>query len=145
MLYLWLAMENQIVYIPDLSSEFVFQTSRSSGPGGQNVNKVNSRVELRFDVNNSALLTEFQKAVLKTKLASRITAEGILILTSQEERSQLKNKEQVVSRFYQLLREALKPVRKRRKTRPTRSSVEKRLQSKKMRSDRKSTRGKIRF
>jgi len=138
-------MDYQVANIPDLSAEFVFQTSRSSGPGGQNVNKVNSRVELRFDVLNSCLLSEVQKAVLLTKLATRITSEGILILTSQEDRSQLKNKELVVNRFYQLLREALKPVRKRRKTRPTRSSVEKRLQSKKQHSERKSNRGKIRF
>lgn len=138
-------MESTIVDIPDLSAEFVFQTSRSSGPGGQNVNKVNSRVELRFDVPNSVLLNEVQKAVLLTKLATRMTSEGILILTSQEDRSQLKNKELVVSRFYQLLQAALKPVRKRRKTRPTRASVEKRLQSKKQKSERKSTRGKIRF
>ncbi len=138
-------MNYQVANIPDLSAEFVFQTSRSSGPGGQNVNKVNSRVELRFDVLKSCLLSEVQKAVLLTKLATRITSEGILILVSQEERSQLKNKELVVNRFYQLLRDALKPVRKRRKTRPTRASVEKRLQSKKQQAERKSNRGKIRF
>ncbi|PTN10396.1 ribosome-associated protein [Mangrovibacterium marinum] len=138
-------MESKIVCIPDLSPEFVFQASRSSGPGGQNVNKVNSRVELRFDVANSILLSEVQKTILLTKLAGRITSEGILILTSQEDRSQLKNKELVVTRFYQLLREVLKPVRKRRKTRPTRASVEKRLQRKKQKSERKSSRGKIRF
>lgn len=138
-------MENQSSYIPDFSSEFVFQASRSSGPGGQNVNKVNSRVELRFDVKGSAILNDFQKAILLSRLANRMTAEGVLILTSQEERSQLKNKEAVVNRFYQLLREALKPVRKRRKTHPTRASVEKRLQNKKVRSDRKLMRGKIRF
>jgi ribosome-associated protein len=138
-------MENEITSIPDLSSEFVFHASRSSGPGGQNVNKVNSRIELRFDIKNSALLSDVQKTILFTKLASRMTTDGILILTGQEERSQLKNKEQVVDRLYQLLREALKPVRKRRKTRPTRTSVEKRLQGKKMRSERKTMRGRIRF
>ena len=129
--------------IPDLSPEFVFQTSRSSGPGGQNVNKVNSRVELRFDLTHSSLLTEVQKSVLYRKLANRITTDGILLLVSQEDRSQLKNKELVVARFYAMLAEALKPQKKRRATRPTRASVEKRIQAKKNRSERKSARGKI--
>ncbi|WP_163716421.1 alternative ribosome rescue aminoacyl-tRNA hydrolase ArfB [Mangrovibacterium lignilyticum] len=131
--------------IPDLSSEFVFQTSRSSGPGGQNVNKVNSRVELRFDVINSALLHEEQKAIICRKLASRLTTEGVLLLASQENRSQLRNKELVIARFYELLAHALKPQKNRRATRPTKGSVERRIQSKKIRAERKSSRGKIDF
>lgn len=138
-------MENQITSVPDLSNEFEFRTSRSSGPGGQNVNKVNSRVELRFDLVNSALLSEEQKVILSHKLASRLTTDGLLILVSQEDRSQLRNKDLVVARFYELLAHALKPVRKRRATRPTKASVERRIQGKKIRSERKLNRGKIDF
>lgn len=139
------AMTMEPIHIPDLSSEMVFQSSRSSGPGGQNVNKVNSRVELRFDLINSNLLNEQQKTILLRKLASRVTNDGILILASQEDRSQLRNKELVVIRFYEILQQALKPVRKRRATRPTRASVERRIQAKKVRAQRKSSRGKIDF
>ncbi|MFV0375692.1 MAG: alternative ribosome rescue aminoacyl-tRNA hydrolase ArfB [Mangrovibacterium sp.] len=138
-------MENLQTPVPDLSSEFEFRTSRSSGPGGQNVNKVNSRVELRFDVSNSALLTDTQKTILLQKLASRLTVEGVLILSSQEDRSQLRNKDLVVARFYELLAKALKPVRKRRASQPTRASVERRIQVKRIRAERKLNRGKIDF
>lgn len=129
--------------IPDLSTELVYQTSRSSGPGGQNVNKVNSRVELRFDIMQSQQLLPEQKELLAVKLASRLTTDGVLILTRQTERSQLKNKELVTAAFYELLRTALKPVKKRRATHPRRAAVEKRLQKKKMRSERKETRRKV--
>jgi len=131
--------------VPDLSSELSFQTSRSSGPGGQNVNKVNSRVELRFDLLHSNLLSENQKAVLSHKLAGRLTVEGVLLLTSQEDRSQLRNKELVTARFYALLEEALRPRKTRRPTRPTRTSVERRIKTKKHRSELKSSRGKTDF
>ncbi len=131
--------------IPDLSSEFVFQTSRSSGPGGQHVNKTNSKVELRFDIPNSALLSEYQKRTLQEKLAARLNQGGVLILVAQDDRSQLKNKETVVERFYNLLLWALKPVKKRRATKPSRASVERRIQAKKQQSERKSGRGKIQF
>ena len=136
-------MEKSEIYIPDLSSEFVFQTSRSSGPGGQNVNKVNSRVELRFDIPNSLLLTDYQKELLLKKLATRITAEGVFFVVSQEERSQIRNKELSIQKFYALIRQALKPVKRRRATRPTRGSVERRIQSKKARGEKKSLRGRI--
>lgn len=138
-------MEPWLIHIPDLSSEFVFQTSRSSGPGGQNVNKVNSRVELRFDIPNSALLTDGQKELLLKKLASKLTSEGVLLVVSQEDRSQLRNKELATEKFYELLRRALKPVKRRRATRPTRASVERRIQSKKQLGEKKSRRGKIDF
>ncbi len=138
-------MENSTIYIPELESEFVFQTSRSSGPGGQNVNKVNSRVELRFDLVNSELLTDEQKETLQKKLASRLTSEGVLIVVSQESRSQLENKEIAVQKFYELIRNALKPVKKRKPTRPTKASEEERLQRKRIQSEKKSLRGKRDF
>ena len=138
-------MENTDIHIPDLENEFVFQTSRSSGPGGQNVNKVNSRVELRFDIPNSVLLADKQKEVLQKKLASKLTSEGILIVVSQVSRSQLENKELSVHKFYHLISGALKPVKKRKPTRPTKSSEEKRLQKKKLQGEKKAQRGRVDF
>lgn len=136
-------MENANIPVPGLEREFVFQTSRSSGPGGQNVNKVNSRVELRFDIPNSALLTDRQKEILQEKLASRLTSEGILIVASQESRSQLENKELSVQKFCALISAALKPVKRRKPTRPTKSSEEKRLQKKKLQAEKKVQRGRV--
>lgn len=129
--------------VPDLSSEFQFFTSRSSGPGGQNVNKVNSKVELRFDIQNSVLLTNEQKEILLLKLASKVTADGILIVVSQRDRSQLVNKEDSVKKIYTLIFKALTPQKARKSTRPTKSSIEKRLQSKRIKSEIKQTRSKM--
>lgn len=136
-------MSESIVNIPDLSSEFQFFTSRSSGPGGQNVNKVNSKVELRFDIQNSSLLTDDQKEILHTKLATKITSEGILSVVSQRDRSQLANKEDAIEKLYLLISKALKPVIRRRKTKPTKSSVEKRLTGKRIKSEIKQNRQKL--
>ncbi len=132
-----------ILNIPDLSGELQFYTSRSSGPGGQNVNKVNSKVELRFDLANSQLLTDEQKAVLIQKLASKLTNDGLLIVVSQRDRSQLSNKEDAINRFYQLLSKALTPTKTRKKTNPSRSSVEKRLEVKRIKSEIKQNRRKF--
>ncbi len=118
----------------DFSSEFVFQTSRSSGPGGQNVNKVSSKVELRFNLLRSTLLDEHEKTVIAEKLVNKINNEGELVLVAQTDRSQLKNKEKVIKKFYHLLEKALTPPKKRYKTKPTKASVEKRLESKRIKS-----------
>jgi len=136
-------MENKRLYTPDLIGELEFQASRSSGPGGQNVNKVNTRVELRFNISASVLLSDYQKQILLKKLAGKLTVDGVLIIASQEERSQLRNKEIAAAKLYQLLEKALKPVKKRKATRPTRASVEKRIQTKKKLAEKKSRRGKI--
>ena len=127
-------MTDEIVHIPDLSTEFQFATSRSSGPGGQNVNKVNSKVELRFDIQTSGLLTDEQKEILILKLASKISSEGILSVISQRDRSQLINKEDAIHKFYVLIARALKPVKSRKRTSPTLGSVQKRLASKRIKS-----------
>jgi len=129
--------------IPDLSSEFQFLTSRSSGPGGQNVNKVNSKVELRFDIQNSALLSDEQKDMLLKKLATKITSEGILSIVSQRDRSQLANKEDAVEKLYLLIGKALKPVKPRKNTRPTKGSVERRLATKRIKAEIKQNRQKF--
>ena len=118
----------------NFQDEFVFQTSRSGGPGGQNVNKVSSKVELRFDVNNSDLLTDEEKQIVLIKLVNKINNLGELIIVSQAERSQLKNKEKVIDKFYLLLEKALTPRKKRMKTKPTKASVERRLESKRVQS-----------
>jgi ribosome-associated protein len=121
-------------------SEWEFRTSRSSRPGGQNVNKVSSKVELRFDIDHSSVITEDEKELIRNKLASKITIEGILIIVSQENRSQLKNKEAAIHRFFSLLASALQPVKKRRPTKRTRASVERRLERKKQQSAKKADR-----
>lgn len=136
-------MADEISIIPDLSAEFIFQASRSSGPGGQNVNKVNSKIELRFNIPDSSVLTDSQKETLLQKLAPRINADGYLVIVSQRDRSQLANKEDVIRKAYDLITRALKPVRQRKSTRPTRSSVEKRLAVKRIKSDIKQTRQRI--
>ena len=117
--------------------EFLFSASRSSGPGGQHVNKVSTRMELRFDVPASLLLQEGEKNVIMSKLASRITKEGILLLVSQTERSQYDNKTKVIEKFYRLLEKALTPVKKRKPTRPTAASKAKRLEVKHIKSEKK--------
>lgn len=136
-------MSDLIVNIPDLSAEFQFLTSRSSGPGGQNVNKVNSKVELRFDIQNSSLLTDDQKEILMVKLATKITSEGILSVVSQRDRSQLSNKEDAIAKLYLLIEKALKPVKPRKNTRPTKGSVERRLTTKRIKAEIKQNRQKF--
>ncbi len=124
----------------DLSGELIYSSSRSSGPGGQNVNKVNTRVELRFNIPDSALLNDEEKIKIQSSLGNRINKEGFLILVSQTERSQIANRKKVTERFYNLLRKALAPVKKRKPTRPTLASKERRIESKKLLSRKKALR-----
>jgi len=127
--------------MPDgLNKEVKYRTSRSSGAGGQHVNKVSTKVDLIFDVNRSEILSEEQKTIIHEKLKNRISNEGLLILHCDETRSQLKNKEIVYNRFVILIEDALKPIKKRKSTKPTKSSVEKRLFNKKKKSDKKDLR-----
>ena len=136
-------MSEAILNIPDLSAEFIFQASRSSGPGGQNVNKVNSKIELRFNIQNSVILTDDQKEILLSKLSAKISLDGFLIVVSQRNRSQLVNKEDAIRKLYELIEKALRPVKRRKSTRPTRSSVEKRLTGKRIKADIKQSRQKL--
>jgi ribosome-associated protein len=121
-------------------NEFVFSATRSSGPGGQNVNKVSSRIELRFSVEKSMLLTEIQKQRLYLKLKNRINSEKELLLVSQTERSQLGNKEKAVTLFFTLVEKALSVQPKRIKSKPTLASKLKRLNSKKINANKKQLR-----
>ncbi|GAB3239935.1 alternative ribosome rescue aminoacyl-tRNA hydrolase ArfB [Hymenobacter seoulensis] len=125
--------------------ELIFQTSRSSGPGGQNVNKVESRVELRFRIPESELLTEEQKQTLLQKLASRLTTEGELLISAQEDRSQLRNKETALRKFHETLQKALHKPKARKATKPSKGAVRQRLESKKKHGEKKANRGKLDF
>jgi ribosome-associated protein len=124
----------------DFSNELYFSASRSSGPGGQNVNKVNTRVELRFNIPFSSLLSDEEKSLLLEKLANRINSDGELILVSQTERSQMKNKKKVIEKFYSLLIRALTPRKKRKPSKPSQASIEERLETKHKQAEKKERR-----
>ncbi len=120
-----------------LIQELSFSAVRSSGPGGQNVNKVSSKIELRFHVSASDILNEEQIITLLSKLKSKLTIENELIITVQTSRSQLKNKEEAIAKFFQLIERALKPVKKRKPTKPTVTSLLKKAENKKQQSQKK--------
>ena len=117
----------------NLESEFIFSTSRSSGPGGQNVNKVNTKVELRFNLLLTSGFSENEKEIIFTRLKNKINKESEIILVSQSERTQLMNKVDVTEKFYDLVSNALTIPVKRRSTRPTLNSKLKRLDLKRSR------------
>ncbi|WP_426058491.1 alternative ribosome rescue aminoacyl-tRNA hydrolase ArfB [Hymenobacter sp. B1770] len=123
--------------------EIIFQTSRSSGPGGQNVNKVESRVELRFHVQNSQVLSDTQKALILEKLSNQLTADGLLLITAQDDRSQFRNKEIALARFHELLQNSLRRPKPRKATKPSKSAVRKRLEGKKIQGEKKANRRRL--
>ncbi len=123
-------------------SELEFTTSRSSGPGGQHVNTSETRVTLRFDIENSPSLSEGQKQRIRSRLKTRINKEGVLLVSSQKHRSQSANRDATIEKFAVLLREGLQRRKKRKKTKPTKASQERRLEAKKQRGRRKKNRSK---
>jgi len=122
--------------------ELNFKAVRSSGAGGQHVNKVSSKIELFFDLNNSSELTEDEKKLLFKNLSAKLTKENILILTCDESRSQHKNKEIVIKRFLEIITKGLKIPKKRKSTKPSKSSIKKRLEKKKKQAYKKVLRNK---
>ncbi len=133
-------MNNKKIQIPDfgelsrVEKELVFKTSRSSGPGGQNINKLNTKVAVIFDIEKNSCLSAEQKESILKKLAARLTKDKKLIISSQKFRTQKANRDYAVEKLCQTIQNALKKPKTRRPTKPTFAAVEKRLKSKKIKS-----------
>lgn len=137
------AVSSEKILNRDFSNEINYTASQSGGPGGQNVNKVNTKITLRFDIGKSTLLNEDEKQRLRDKLSNKISNEDILIITSESKRSQLKNKEEATKKFYSSLNKALAKKKKRKATKPTRAAKQKRLKEKRVQAEKKQLRQKI--
>ncbi|MBW2937025.1 aminoacyl-tRNA hydrolase [Aureisphaera sp. CAU 1614] len=121
-------------------SELTFKAVRSSGPGGQHVNKTASKVEVSFSLPTSEGLTETEKELLQKRLASKLTYEGIILLQCDETRSQHRNKKLVIDRLLELLQQNLKVNKVRKKSKPSKSAIEKRIKAKKEQALKKASR-----
>lgn len=123
-----------------LMTEFSYSASRSSGAGGQHVNKVNSKIEIQFNVSTTQFLTNIQKEKIMAVLKNRINQQGIIVIQSQQYRSQYKNKVDATQRLLSLIETAIRPVEKRIATKASKASVKKRLENKKKLSEKKRNR-----
>lgn len=136
----------EIVINPSLTipiHELDFRFTTSSGPGGQHANKASTRVIVAFDVQNSPSLSEYQRKLLLTKLATRLDKDGVIQLSVQTHRSQFRNREEAIGRFQALIATALIKPKPRKKTRLSRAKKQKRLDAKKRQGDKKRDRSKI--
>ncbi|MGB0863589.1 MAG: alternative ribosome rescue aminoacyl-tRNA hydrolase ArfB [Saprospiraceae bacterium] len=127
----------------ELVKELKFRTSRSSGKGGQHVNKVETRVELIFNVAASNALAAHEKAIIKDRLSNKISNEGLFQISSQAKRSQLLNRQEATNKFLKLIEKALIPKKVRKKKKPTKGMIEKRLKKKKIHGEKKALRQKV--
>lgn len=126
----------------DFSTEVFFQTARSGGKGGQNVNKVETMAEAYWPVATSAFFTQEQKELILQKLANRINADGLLLVKSQESRSQLTNKKTALEKMLVLVNTAIVKAKKRIASKPSKAMVQKRIDSKKLQGEKKMRRRK---
>lgn len=133
------------MYIPELLKELNFKAIRSSGAGGQHVNKVSSKIELTFDLENSKFLSSEEKQLLIKNISSRLTKEHTLVLFCDETRSQHTNKELAIKRFLDIIKQGLKKPKIRKATKPSRSSILKKAENKKQHSLKKTLRKKPRL
>ena len=135
-------MNFRILNAAQLYRELDFTASKSSGPGGQNVNKVNSKITLNFDVAHSQILTDEEKHIILTRLSGQLTKDGVLQLSSQDQRSQLENKEAVIKKLEWLIAKAFEKKKARKKSKPSHTAIQKRIKSKKHLSEKKKWRQK---
>ena len=124
----------------ELLAECSFKAVRSSGPGGQHVNKTSSKVVLRWDLNASQVFDEEQKFRLCDKLANKLTKDNVLVINNEQSRSQHKNKEAIIQQFFHTIKNGLQRQKRRKKTKPSRISKLKRLNSKKRHAEKKTNR-----
>ncbi|MBT8253921.1 MAG: aminoacyl-tRNA hydrolase [Flavobacteriaceae bacterium] len=128
--------------VDGLISELQLKAVRSSGPGGQHVNKVSTKIKLNFDLKNSQYLSKDEKTILMKSLAKRLSKDGIISLQCAETRSQIKNKEIIINRFLEMIKKGLEIPKKRKKSKIPRQAVEKRLEKKRRTSEKKEGRKK---
>ncbi len=137
-------MPNKKLNTELLLCEYQFTTARSSGPGGQHANKVETKVQVRFNVLTSEFLTDEEKQTLQKKYEKQLTSEGELLVSCEEKRSQHRNKELAIKKLNKLLEKAFEKPKKRKPTKPSKAAKLKRLKGKKINAEKKNLRGKVR-
>jgi ribosome-associated protein len=135
-------MSARIITASMLFNELDFTASRSSGPGGQNVNKVNSKIGVKFDVIHSQILSEEEKTTILKNLSGHLTKDGILMISSQDKRSQLENKQMVIQKLDMMMAKAFEKKKVRKATKVSKSAIQRRINTKKLHAEKKKWRQK---